>query len=250
MKTHRTHCHIYLHWLRKENGVANFNFSTGFGRSIQFTVAMGNMAVPWLLWEIMTSLIILRCSPAGAWCNFDSKTAFEEKPCGLWKRPSASDDQPGFVVYRAGRLSWKHQPQVNDTHGDYIGEYNSLTFSSGSTNFREGDGGGGTWNKLLDSASIFSGLTGWVGRTPLEIPGSATELYFAFWPWYVSMLNNMVYLALYIVFTASVQTHPTFLTVDFLFKEPLPQPLPKPEGWDFSPSQRVEVWAISTLRLR
>ena len=85
---------------------------------------MGAMATISLLSAIMTSLLIVPYCPVGAWCDFDSKTPYEEKPCELWKRPPATDERPGFVVHRAGRLPWKLQPQVNDTFGDYVGEYN------------------------------------------------------------------------------------------------------------------------------
>ena len=76
-----------------------------------------------LLPVFMTSLLIVPYCPTGAWCDFETKTPYEEKPCELWKRPPATDERPGFVVHRAGGLPWKLQPQANDTFGSYVGEY-------------------------------------------------------------------------------------------------------------------------------
>ena len=75
-----------------------------------------------LLWSIMTSLLFVP-HPAGAWCDFDEKMQYEEKPCGSWQMPYASDNSPGFVIHRTGRLSWNLQPQANDSTGNYVGKY-------------------------------------------------------------------------------------------------------------------------------
>ena len=76
-----------------------------------------------LLWGIITLLIIVPYNPTGAWCDFDQKTQDEEKPCESWRMPHATDKRPGFVVQKAGRLSWQLQPQENDSYGNYIGKY-------------------------------------------------------------------------------------------------------------------------------
>ena len=75
-----------------------------------------------LLCGIMTLLIVVPYNPTGAWCDFDQKTQYEEKPCMLWQMPPAMDENPGFVVQRAGRLPWQLQPQVNDSFGNYVGK--------------------------------------------------------------------------------------------------------------------------------